>query len=73
MRYLRCTQHPAPSTQHSFHPLLVPMSSCAQLRSHLYVALDAGYLPQSESDHIEQQALTVARTIGALRASLGKP
>lgn len=56
-----------------FHQFLsVAKSSCAELRSHLYVALDAGYLSQEEFDQLEQQALTVARTIGALRASLGK-
>ena len=56
-----------------FHQFLsVAKSSCAELRSHLYVAFDAGYLGQTDFDQLLAQAQEVARIIGGLRISVGK-
>lgn len=53
-----------------FHQFLsVAKSSCGELRSHLYVALDAGYLTQSTFDALQGQADEVGRIVGGLRAS----
>lgn len=54
-----------------FHQFLsVAKASCAELRSHLYVALDVGYLDQASFDNLHRVATEIARLIGALRASL---
>jgi four helix bundle protein len=56
-----------------FHQFLsVAKSSCAELRSHLYVALDAGYLNQTNFDQLLDQAQEVARITGGLRVSVEK-
>ena len=56
-----------------FHQFLsIAKSSCAELRSHLYVALDAGYLSQTEFDQLLTQAQEVARIIGGLRVAVEK-
>lgn len=46
--------------------------SCGETRSHLYVALDAGYLSDAEFAELQDKALEVSRIIGGLRASLPK-
>ena len=56
-----------------FHQfLLIAKASCAELRSQIYVAFDAGYLDQSEFDEILANAEEVARIIGGLRVSIEK-
>ena len=44
-------------------------SSCAELRSHLYVALDAGYLSHDCFERLSDRANEVGRIIGGLRVS----
>lgn len=56
-----------------FHQFLsVAKASCAELRSQLYVALDAGYLDQPTFDHFLAQAEEVGRITGGLRVSVEK-
>ena len=52
--------------------LSIAKSSCAEVRSQLYVALDVGYLDQAEFDRLFIQAEEVSRIIGGLRASIEK-
>ena len=52
-----------------FHQFLsVAKSSCAEVRSELYVALDVGYLSLPEFEALLAQAEDVGRIIGGLRA-----
>jgi len=54
-----------------FHQFLsVAKASCAELRSHLYVALDAGYLDRPTFESMMSQAAEVGRVTGGLRASV---
>ena len=56
-----------------FHQFLsVAKASCAELRSHLYVAMDAGYLSQPEFDALMAAAEELARVIGGLRAAVAR-
>lgn len=56
-----------------FHQFLsVAKASCAELRSHLYVALDAGYVSQTDFAKLHAQAAEVGRLVGGLRASLNR-
>ena len=56
-----------------FHQFLsIAKSSCAEVRSQLYVALDVGYLNQTRFDQLLAQAEEVARIIGGLRSSVEK-
>ena len=51
-----------------FHQFLsIAKASCAELRSHLYVALDAGYLPIEEFESLKLKAEEVRRILGGLR------
>ena len=50
--------------------LSVAKASCGEVRSQLYIALDVGYLTQSEFDNLLAQAEEVSRIISALRASI---
>ena len=47
-------------------------ASCAEVRSKLYVALDAKYLSQARFEELQTQAQEVARLTGKLRAALIK-
>jgi four helix bundle protein len=56
-----------------FHQFLsTTKSSCAEVRSHLYLALEIGYLQQDQFDDMLSRAEEVARIIGGLRASVEK-
>jgi len=56
-----------------FHQfLVVAKGSCAEVRSQLYVALDVGYVSQTEFDRLREQCEEVARIIGGLRASVAR-
>lgn len=56
-----------PSEFHQF--LSVAKGSCAELRSQLYVALDAGYLSGENFESLLAKADEVGRMVGGLRAS----
>jgi four helix bundle protein len=54
-----------------FHQhLSVAKASCAEVRSHLYVALDAGYLDQASFKPLYGLAAETARVTAGLRASV---
>ncbi|HEY8205193.1 MAG TPA: four helix bundle protein [Pyrinomonadaceae bacterium] len=57
-----------PSEFHQF--LSIAKGSCAELRSQLFVAFDAGYLKQADFDGLMDAAVEVARIIGGLRAGV---
>jgi four helix bundle protein len=59
-----------PSEFHQF--LSVAKASCAEVRSQLYVALDAGHLKRDAFGALLEQAEEVGRLIGGLRASVGR-
>jgi four helix bundle protein len=46
--------------------LFIAMSSSAEVRSHLYIAVDQGYLPQDAFESIYAQADKVGRIISGL-------
>ena len=52
--------------------LSVAKSSCGELRSHLYVALDVGYVTKSEFERLHNLAEEVGRVVGGLRLSVEK-
>jgi four helix bundle protein len=54
-----------------FHQFLsIAKSSCAELRSQLYVALDIGYINQQHFDQLLADAEEVARIVGGLRVAV---
>lgn len=56
-----------------FHQFLsVAKASCGEVRSHLYVALDVGYVTQSEFERLHNLAEEVGRVVGGLRMSVEK-
>ena len=56
-----------------FHQFLsMAKSSCAEVRSQLYVAFDIGYLDKASFDRLLAQAEEVARVVGGLRAAVEK-
>ncbi|WP_341525791.1 four helix bundle protein [Nostoc sp. UHCC 0302] len=56
-----------------FHQFLaIAKSSCAELRSQLYVALDVGYIEQVKFNQLINQAEEVAKIIGGLRISVSR-
>lgn len=56
-----------------FHQFIViAKSSCAELRSQLYVALDVGHITEAEFDTVYTLALEVSKILGGLKAALKK-
>ena len=56
-----------------FHQFLsVAKGSCAELRSQLYVALDADYITQNHFDRLVADATETGQVIGGLRVSVEK-
>ena len=54
-----------------FHRFVaVARASCSELKSHLYVAVDVGYISQDEFSALAGQIDDLTRTVGALRRSL---
>jgi four helix bundle protein len=45
-------------------------AACVEVRSHLNVALDVGYLDQAAFSHLLAKAEQVARIVGGLRSSV---
>ena len=50
--------------------LVIAKASSAEFQSHLYVALDAGYIGESEFKAIFARASEVGRILGALRIAV---
>ena len=57
-----------PSEFHQF--LSVAKGSCAELRSQLYIASDAGYLDREVFSELMTLAVEVGRIVGGLRAAV---
>jgi four helix bundle protein len=56
-----------------FHQFLkVAKGSCAEVRSQLYVALDARYIDSTVFEELQEKADEVGRVTGGLRASVGR-
>lgn len=56
-----------------FHRFLtIAKGSRAELRTHLYVALDVGYLDERSFSSLMEQASEVGRIIGGLRSSVDR-
>ncbi|MBI4523151.1 MAG: four helix bundle protein [Deltaproteobacteria bacterium] len=54
-----------------FHQFLsMAKGSCAEVRSHLYVALDVGYVDDSAFERLQAQAKEVGRIVGGLRVAV---
>jgi four helix bundle protein len=45
-------------------------ASCAEVRSHLYLALDNGYLDERNFERLMASAMEVSRIVGGLRVNL---
>ena len=52
--------------------LVMAKASCAEVRSQLYVALDAGYLNHANFDEMMQLTVETSKIIGGLRASIAR-
>jgi four helix bundle protein len=58
----------SPSEFHHF--LLIAVGSCQELRSHLYVALDCGYVSEAEFETLMNSIVDLGRTLNGLRMSV---
>jgi len=54
------------------HMLSIAKGSNAEVRSVLYVAVDAGYISRAMFDSLMQDAEEVGRLVGALRVTVGR-
>lgn len=54
------------------HYLTMAKGSCAEERSHLYVAYDAGHISPELADELQEQANEVSRILGGLRVSVAR-
>ena len=52
--------------------LTIAKASCAEVRSQLYVALDAGHIDQATFDRLRNATEEVSRLVGGLRVSVDK-
>jgi len=50
--------------------VVVSRASCSELKSHLYVALDVGYISEEEFLALSERIDELTRKVGALRRSL---
>jgi four helix bundle protein len=56
-----------------FHQFLsIAKSSCGEVRSQLYVALDAGYLQQADFERLKIQAEETSRMIGKFQTAVNE-
>jgi len=61
----------SPRDFHRF--VVIAKASCGELRSQLYVTLDAGYMSVEQFDDIMQRCIELGRILGGLKASLRRP
>ena len=52
--------------------LSIAKGSCGELRSHIYLAKDRGYLSDADFERLMHDAEDVGRIVGALRAAVAK-
>lgn len=52
------------------HFLMIAKASCAEVRSHLYVALDVGYVDSTQFDDLSRQASEIGRILAGLHSSI---
>ncbi|WP_237671362.1 four helix bundle protein [Desulfobacca acetoxidans] len=69
---MRKLHHSVLSPRPSLLPLACAKSSCAELRSHLYLALDIGYLDQETFSRLHAMTEEPSRILGGLGASVEK-
>ncbi len=56
-----------------FHQFtVIAKASCAEVRSQLYIALDAGYITTETFDRLYNMTVEASKIIGGLRVSLQK-